>query len=284
MKSALFTRHVPKSVDEAASMLARFAAEDGKVLAGGQSLVPMMALRMARPTHLIDINEIVGLDKIGNANGWLAIGALVRHGAFHQPVMDGPLGQLLTAVVYSIGSYPIRMRGTMGGSLAHADPGSEWCLTAITLDAELVIRNQVEQRRIPSRSFFKGIMSTALREDELLVEIRFPILPADTTFGFFEFSRRARDLALAASLVTYRLHEGRIRDARLGIGGVEAIPRRIPAAEAALNGRRPCREAFRLAARAAAGGIVPVDDDQISAAYRRDLVETVVQKALEQSL
>ncbi|MDI4236496.1 FAD binding domain-containing protein [Bradyrhizobium sp. Arg237L] len=284
MKSASFTRHVPKTVGEAISMLARLAAEDGRVLAGGQSLVPMMALRMARPAHLIDINEVAGLDTIVNDNGRLAIGALVRHGAFHQPVTEGPLGRLLTVVADSIGNYPIRMRGTMCGSLAHADPGSEWCLTAATLDAELVVRNQDGERRIPSNLFFDGIMSTTLKEDELLVEIRFPILPMDTMFGFFEFSHRARDLALAASLVTYRLEEGRMRDARLGIGGAEPTPRRIAAAEVALNGRRPGSEAFRLAARTAAHAVEPMDDSQIGVEHRRDLVEAVVQRALEQSL
>jgi aerobic carbon-monoxide dehydrogenase medium subunit len=284
MKSAAFTRHVAKTVSEAISMLAEFADENGRVLAGGQSLVPMMALRVARPAHLVDINAVAGLDKIGNSNGWLAIGALVRHGAFHQPVVEGPLGRLLTAVAASIGSYPIRMRGTMCGSLAHADPGSEWSLTAATLDAELVARNQDGERWIPSTRFFAGIMSTALKDDELLVEMRFPILPMDTRFGFYEFNRRARDVALAASLVTYRLEKGRIRDARLGVGGAEPMPRRITAAEAALNDKRPGAEAFRLAALIAADAIEPMDDSQISVAYRRDLVEVVVQRALEQSL
>jgi carbon-monoxide dehydrogenase medium subunit len=265
-------------------MLATFADENGRVLAGGQSLLPMMALRMARPAHLIDINEVAGLDKIGHGDGWLAIGALVRHGAFHQPVMEGPLGQMLTAVVQSIGHYPIRMRGTMCGSLAHAEPGSEWGLTVATLDAELLARNQDGERRIPSNTFFDGIMSTALKVDELLVEVRFPILPMDTRFGFYEFNRRTKDVALAASLVTYRLEKGRIRDARLGIGGAEPTPRRITAAEAALNDKRPGPEAFRVAARTAADAINPMEDSQISLAYRRALVEVVVQRSLEQSL
>src|SRR6185437_5318901 len=135
MKPAPFVRHVPKTLDEALKILAEFAPQDGRVLAGGQSLVPIMAFRMARPAHLVDINEVAGLDKLKIENGQLAIGARVRHAAFHKSAVDGPLGKLLATVVRHIAHYPIRMRGTFCGSLAHADPASEWCLVAATLDA-----------------------------------------------------------------------------------------------------------------------------------------------------
>lgn len=126
MKPAPFTRHVPRTLDEAVKILSQVAAQDGRILAGGQSLVPIMAFRMARPAHLVDINEVAGLDKLKIENGKLVIGARVRHAAFHRPVTPGPLGALLSNVVRNIAHYPIRMRGTFCGSLAHADPASEW--------------------------------------------------------------------------------------------------------------------------------------------------------------
>ncbi|HMJ41914.1 MAG TPA: FAD binding domain-containing protein, partial [Pseudolabrys sp.] len=141
MKPAPFIRHVPKTLDEALKILAQVAPQDGRVLAGGQSLVPIMAFRLAKPAHLVDINEVEGLDKIANDGKTLRIGARVRHGAFHTSVVDNPLGALLTFVARHIAHYPIRMRGTFCGSLAHADPASEWCLTAATLDATMIAKS-----------------------------------------------------------------------------------------------------------------------------------------------
>ncbi|HEY1152327.1 MAG TPA: FAD binding domain-containing protein [Pseudolabrys sp.] len=284
MKPAPFVRHTPRTLDEALSILAEVAPQDGRVLAGGQSLVPIMAFRMARPAHLVDINEVAGLDKLAVENGKLIVGACVRHAAFHKPVEPGPLGALLASVVHNIAHYPIRMRGTMCGSLAHADPSSEWCLTAATLDAELVARRKGGERIIPANAFFEGLMSTALKEDELLAEVRYALLPAGTKFGFNEFSRRAGDFAMSASLATYRLTDGRITDARVGVGGAEPSPRRIPEAEAALNGQAPGDAAFRAAADAASAAIDPLEDIQTTGEYRRDLVRAVVRRALEASV
>ena len=219
MKPAPFVRHVPKTLDEALKILAEVAPQDGRILAGGQSLVPIMAFRLAKPAHLVDINEVAGLDKVTSNGKTLTIGARVRHSAFHKSVVDNPLGRLLSVVVGHIAHYPIRMRGTFCGSLAHADPASEWCLVAATLDASLVAKSTRGERVIAAKDFFAGIMSTALAEDELLAEARLPLLPKDTKFGFNEFNRRAGDFAMAASLVTYRLHGGTIANARVGVGG-----------------------------------------------------------------
>ena len=283
MKPAPFIRHTPKTLDEAVKTLAEVAPQDGRVLAGGQSLVPIMAFRLAKPAHLVDINEIAGLDKIGNDGKTLSIGACVRHGAFHKPVIDNPLGELLSSVARHIAHYPIRMRGTFCGSLAHADPASEWCLVVATLDATLLARSTRGERVIAAKQFFSGIMSTALAEDELLVEARLPLLANDAKFGFNEFSRRAGDFAMAASLVTYRLQNGKIADARIGLGGAEPSPRRIAEAEAVLNGQAPGDRAFRTAAEVAAKVIDPLEDHQTNAEYRRDLVRAVVRRALESS-
>src|SRR5215510_8944869 len=187
MKPAPFVHHVPKTLDEALKILAEVAPKDGRVLAGGQSLVPIMAFRLAKPAHLVDINGVAGLDIVTNDGKTLTIGARVRHAAFHKPVVDNPLGQLLSIVARHIAHYPIRMRGTFCGSLAHADPASEWCLVVATLDAALVAKNTRGERLIAARDFFAGIMSTALAEDELLAEVRLPLLSNDTKFGFNEF-------------------------------------------------------------------------------------------------
>ena len=281
MKPAAFIRHVPKTLDEAVNILAEVAPQDGRVLAGGQSLVPIMAFRLAKPTHLVDINEVAELDTIAHDGNTLTIGARVRHGAFHKPVVDGPLGALLAHVVRHIAHYPIRMRGTFCGSLAHADPASEWCLVAATLDATIIAASTRGERAIAANAFFSGIMSTALADDELLARVELPRLATGTRFGFNEFSRRAGDFAMSAALVTYRLDGGRIADAHVGVGGAEPHPRRIAEAEVALNGQAPGDVVFRAAADAAAEAVEAMEDHQTTAEYRRDLVRAVVRRALE---
>lgn len=283
MKPAPFIRHVPKTLDEAVKILAEVAPEDGRILAGGQSLVPIMAFRLAKPAHLVDINEVEGLDQITSDGKTLTIRARVRHGAFHKPVVDNPLGALLSYVARHIAHYPIRMRGTYCGSCSHADPSSEWCLTAATLDGVMVAKSVRGERLIPASEFFDSIMTTALKEDELLAEVRLPLLTSDTKFGFYEFSRRAGDFAMSASLVTYRLDGGTMSDVRVGVGGAEPHPRRIAEAEAELTGKTPGDAVFRAAAEAAATAVDAMEDHQTTAEYRRDLVRAVVRRALEHS-
>jgi len=261
-------------------MLGEYAAEDGRILAGGQSLVPTMAFRLAKPAHLIDINGIAALEKLNVENGSLSIGACVRHAAFHRPALAGPLGALLTTVVHHIAHYPIRLRGTFCGSLAHADPASEWCLVAATVGADITAISTRGTRTIAAADFFAGIMTTALAEDELLARVNLPVLSRDTRFGFCEFSRRAGDYAIAMTLATLRLEGGAIVDPRVGVGGAEAFPRRIPEAEAALAGRAPNEAVLRAAADAAAHAIDPLEDIQADAAYRRDLVRAMTRRAL----
>lgn len=283
MKPAPFTRHVPRTVDEVVSALAEYAPQDGRILAGGQSLVPIMAFRMARPAHLIDINEVEGLDRLAVDAGYLSIGARVRHGAFHKPVIDGPLGHLLAYVAKHIAHYPIRMRGTFCGSLAHADPSSEWCLVSATLGAQLMVKSIRGERIVPVEDFLEGIMTTTLQEDDFLAEARLPLLPDDARFGFYEFSRRAGDFAMSAALVTYRMADGKITDARVGIGGAEDHARRIAEAEHVLNGQPPSHALFVAAGEAAAQAVDPMEDIQTTAEYRRDLVRAVTRRALEHS-
>ncbi|MEE2761366.1 MAG: FAD binding domain-containing protein [Pseudomonadota bacterium] len=283
MKPAPFHYHAPVYVEEAVARLAEVAADGGLVLAGGQSLVPTMAFRLASPDHLVDINRIEGLDRLTVEEDMLCIGANVRHAAFHEPVVRGPLGVLLTQVVRHIAHYPIRQRGTFCGSLAQADPASEWCLVAQTLGAVLTTRSVRGSRDIHAREFTRGAMATALEADELLIETRIPLLRAGSRFGFSEFSRRAGDFALAMALAVYRLEEGVIADPHIGIGGVEDRPRRIEEAEQILAGSKPGPAVFKAAAEAAAKAIDPFSDATTSAEYRRCLVVTMIRRALGQT-
>ena len=281
MKPAPFCYHAPKTLTEAVEMLAEVAPQDGRVLAGGQSLVPIMAFRLAKPAHLVDINGVAGLDHLAVEGNQLCIGACVRHAAFHKPVVEGPLGRLLAYVVRHIAHHPIRTRGTFCGSVAHADPAAEWCLLVAALGGEMIAQNTSRIRTIAASDFFQGIMTTALQEDELLTQVRLPMPEPDTRFGFYEFNRRAGDFALGMALVAYRLRDGVISEARVALGGVEAQPRRIEDAERALLGQPAERATFTRAADAAAALVDPLEDAVTSADYRRDLARTVTRRALE---
>ena len=283
VKPAPFAYQRPATIEDAVRLLGELAPHEGRVLAGGQSLVPIMAFRLARPAYLIDINAVAGLDRLFVRDGVLRIGAQVRHAAFHRPVVDGPLGAMLAQVVRHVAHYPIRLRGTLCGSLAHADPAAEWGVVAATLDAELVAVGARGERRVAASDFFRGPMETALASDELLAEARLPVLPDDTRFGFAEFSRRAGDYALAMALAVLRIDGGVIAAPRIGLGGAEAAPRRIAAAEGLLRGEAPGEAVFRAAAEAAAAAIDPLEDPETDAQYRRELVEAMVFRALTQA-
>jgi aerobic carbon-monoxide dehydrogenase medium subunit len=284
MKAAPFDYHAARTVDEAVALLSEYADQDGRVIAGGQSFVPMMAFRLARPGHLIDINGVAELDRLAAEDGVLKIGAMVRHAALETMKTGGVLGRLLSKVAHSIAHKPIRNRGTFCGSIVNADPAAEWCLAAVTLDAEVVARSVRAVRVLPAVGFFMGAMMTELAADELVIECRIPLLADAARFGFDEVSRRVGDFAMAAALATYRLEDGRVVDPRIGIGGVEQCPRRISEAEAMIAGAHPDAGAFRAAAAAAADAVEPMDDGQTGLDYRRQLTRAVVERALERTL
>jgi aerobic carbon-monoxide dehydrogenase medium subunit len=283
MKPAPFAYHVPASVQEAIHILAYVGPREGRVLAGGQSLVPAMAFRLARPEHLIDINGLVELSHLAIEADVVRIGACVRHAAFHGNGVPGPTGRLLRDVVRYIGHYPIRVRGTFCGSVVNGDPASEWCCVTATLGGKITARSMQGTRTIAPSDFFVHVMRTDLREDELLTEVELPLLPAGTRCGFSEFSRRAGDFAIAMVLTTYRVEEGRIVEPRIGIGGVEAKPRRLKQAEEALDGLEATADAFQLCAEIAADTVHPLGDNNNTIAYRRRLVHTLTQRALERA-
>jgi carbon-monoxide dehydrogenase medium subunit len=283
MKPAAFLYQAPRSRAEALDAVAAHG-DDGKVLAGGQSLVPAMNFRLARPAVLIDITRVPDLSTIARDGTSLRIGALSRHARFERPVTDGPLGALLPEVARHIAHTPIRARGTFGGSLAHADPASEWCALAVALNATIVAESKAGVRTIAARDFFQSIFTTALKPDELLTEIRLPWLSADWRCGFAEYSRRAGDFALAMAVVALRLEQGVIREASIALGGVGATP--LPAVGAArlLLGATPSDALLAASGDAASREVDPQGDIHATPTYRRELVGAMTRRALRQAL
>jgi aerobic carbon-monoxide dehydrogenase medium subunit len=283
MKPAAFAYHRPTSVSETLALLDEHG-DDAKILAGGQSLVAAMNFRLARPSMLIDANHLRDLSTVTVDGDYLMIGALVRHAIFHKPVVEHPIGHLLSRVVRFIAHYPIRQRGTFGGSLCHADPASEWCLVATVLDAEMLIESQAGRRRVPAKEFFKGTFTTALKPNELLTHIRLPLGNPALKGGFNEFSRRAGDFALAMALVTLECDGSRIKAARLGLGGVADRPLRLSALEAKLVGQHAGEATFRAIAAEASALITPTSDIHGTAEYRKDLIKAVLSRALAEAV
>ena len=283
MKPVAFRYFAPGTVDEALDLLAAHG-EDGKILAGGQSLVPAMNFRLARPASLIDINRIAALDYVLADGSKLRIGALARHARFETSIANGALSVLLPRVARHVGHLPIRSRGTFCGSIAHADPASEWCLLAATLDAEFIIDGRRGRRRVQPDDFFVTALTTTLEPDELITEIRLPLLNEAWRTGFAEFSRRAGDYALAMCAVFLRFEDGRVVEARIGVGGATDRPLRITAAEAVLTGTDATPDVLREAENIAAETIDPLEDIHASAAFRRDLVRAMLRRALDQAL
>jgi aerobic carbon-monoxide dehydrogenase medium subunit len=282
MKPSSFDYHAPTDLNEAIILLSTL--DDAQILSGGQSLVPAMSFRLAAPKHLIDINNILELQQLRTVDGWLIVGAGVRHAAMAKPPVAGPLGVLLPQIVAHIAHYTIRTRGTVCGSLAHADPASEWCLMSVVLEAVMIARSAAGSRQIAAREYFHGLMTTDLRPNEILSEIRIPVPPADAKFGFYEFSRRAGDYAIGMALASWLPDHGVMTQVRIGIGGIEGSPRRITDAEMILEGQAPTVAAFAAAAEAVASGVEPLEDLQADDAYRRDIARVAVRRALEASM
>jgi carbon-monoxide dehydrogenase medium subunit len=242
-----------------------------------------MNFRLSRPAALVDINRIEGLDAIGFASGWLTIGALARHRAFERPVVEGPLGSLLVTAVHFVGHLPIRVRGTFAGSLAHADPASEWCVIARTVDAEIVASSGAGERTIAAADFFRTVFTTDLRSDELLTSVRLPVLDSSFRVGFAEFSRRAGDFALVIAVAVVKVKNGAITQASIGIGGAADKPLRMTHAENSLVGQEAVPEICEEAADLAAAEVDPLADIHGSSDYRRDLVRAMTKRALRQA-
>jgi CO/xanthine dehydrogenase FAD-binding subunit len=281
MKPARFDYYDPRSLDEALELLQKHQA-DGKVLAGGQSLMPLLNMRLARPKVIVDINRIGGLSSVQSWNGGISIGARVRQRALEQEKLVAERLPILREAAQHIGHPQIRSRGTICGSLAHADPAAELPALALALDAELVATSPKGARAIPSETFYASYFTTTLEAQEILTEARFPVPPKGMAWSFLEISRRHGDFALAGVVAGLAVDPGRdsITGARLVCFGVGPTPVRVKEAEQALLGQPPGEQTFRAAAEITSRGLDPDNDVHATAEYRRSVAGTLVRRAL----
>jgi len=280
VKPASFAYHRAGSVPEAVALLAELG-DEAKILAGGLSLVPMMNFRLARPSDLVDVTRIPGLSYLRADGDGLRIGALTTHRAIEtstDPAVLADFGVLPRAARW-IGHYPIRSRGTFGGSIAHADPASEWCLLAVLLGARVVLHGPGGQRTVPAAEFLHGYYTTGAAPDEMITEVCFP-RPAGRAV-LTEFAQRAGDFAIVAAAVLADIADGTVRSADVVVGGVGPLPVRI--GTAGLAGQPAGPQTWRAAGELAAAQVEPSSDNHGSAGYRKRLTATLVSRALAQA-
>lgn len=282
MKPARFAYARPRSLPEAIDLLARHQS-DAAILAGGQSLMPLLNLRMAQPAILIDINAIAGLGDITRQGDRIVIGSRARHSDVLRSVVLREANSLLLHAMPFVAHAAIRNRGTLGGSLALADPAAEMPACAVCLDAEIVALSCRGERTIPAADFFGGLYTTALASDEVIVRVSYPALDATWRVVFDEIARRRGDFAMAALALRVRVIDGRIDDCRIVFGGVEAYPRRMTKVEAALIGRDVTDDGARAAAAVVLDdALMPLEGGEYSPAYRRQLARVLLGRLLSQ--
>lgn len=283
MKPAPFEYCSPRSLDEAIALLA-LHGEDAKILAGGQTLVPMMNLRFAQPRRIVDINRLPNLDYIRSEGSEVAIGALVRHNSILESDDVRRLCPLLTEAYALVANPTVRNRGTLCGNLAHGDPASEMPAVMLALDATLIVRGEKGTRKVPAREFFIGLYTTAIRTGELLVEVRVPVIDLGTGYAIEEMAIRKGDFALAAAVATMTIESSRVVKASLAFCGVTDRAVRLPAIDAKLIGARPSRDLFAAVGAASATAIDIRADSEAELTYRRDLLRVLTARALSTAL
>lgn len=284
MKPPRFEYFDPRTVEDALALLKEHG-EDAKVLAGGQSLVPLLNFRLARPRYLVDLNRIPALAYIRPWDGGLAIGAMTRQRDVEMSPLVKERCPLLGEVIPFIGHFQIRNRGTVGGSIAHADPAAELPAVAAALGAELVVRRAEGERVMRPAEFFVTYLTTALQPGELLAEVRLPPTPPGTGHAFLEVSRRHGDFALVGAVALLTLdREGVCTRAVLAFTGVGPVPVQVEAAERVLVGARPDRKAFEEAARKVSSALTPDSDIHASAEYRKHVAGVLTERGLERAL
>ena len=282
MKPAAFEYHRVDTVEDALARLGELG-EDAKLLAGGQSIVPMMNFRIVRPPALVDISRVPDLDYIAPDGDGLRVGALTLHREIEHAddgLLDG-FG-VLKAAAPLVGHMPIRSRGTFGGSVAHGDPSAEWCMLTLLLDGEIVARSAEGERVIAASDFFMGFFTTALEPGDILTEVRFarPLRQA----AIEEFARRHGDFAIVAVAAGVESEDGTCRRTRVVVGGVDEVPLRVEAAEEILLGSDLGQEAIEEAAQVAAGEVEPASDIHGSAGYRKQLTAVLLRRALRKAM
>jgi carbon-monoxide dehydrogenase medium subunit len=280
MKLPPFEYACPSTLNEAVALLASHNGE-AKPLAGGQSLMPMMAFRIAQPSLLVDLRKLSALKEIKIGADGVRLGALVR---WRDILDDGRLDvahPLLKEAISNVAHYQIRNRGTVGGSLAHADPASEMPGIAQACEAEISVIGKAGSRTIAAKDFFQGALTTVLEPEEIITEVHLPAWPAARRWGFLEFARRRGDFAMAGVALYYDLDRGKAANAHVGVFGVGDRAHRLAKAEAALNGGAVDEAVAVAVGEAASAEVEPQDDIHASAAYRRALTGTLVERALK---
>src|ERR1700691_3865884 len=284
MKLPPFEYACPTSLSEAVALLASHDG-DAKPLAGGQSLVPMLAFRVASPALLVDLRKLSELRQVKIGQNGVTLGAMVRWRHILDDARLRAAHPLLVAAVEHVAHYQIRNRGTVGGSLAHADPAAELPGIAVTCDAKIAALGKAGERVIAAADFFRGPLMTALQPDEIITEIRLPPWPARRRFGFAEFARRRGDFALAGAAVFFDEDGGgKGRNAQVGAIGVADRPLRLGAVEQGLNGNAIDDATIAKAEAAASAGVDPADDIHASGAYRKILIGVMVERALRAAI
>jgi carbon-monoxide dehydrogenase medium subunit len=282
MKLPPFEYHVAESVEEATGLLAEWG-DEAKVLAGGQSLIPLLSFRLARPAYLIDVNPIAELQVIGDGAA-LELGATVRQREAERSPVVSTEAPLVAFALGLVGHAAVRNRGTVGGSLAHADPAAELPTVFTALGGEVVAQSTRGTRTIAAESFVRGFLTTALDADELLTRIRFPPWPASNGWAFHEFSRRSGDFAIVGVATVIGLGaDGKVQTATVVFSGVGGTPVRAVDAERMLVGETPSPELWASAAEQAAAGLDPPSDLHGSAAYRRQVARVLAQRSLHEA-
>ena len=282
MKPVAFDYHAPATVEGAIALLTRYGGE-AKLLAGGQSLMPLLNFRLSRPAALVDLNAIPSLDYIREENGEVRFGAMTRQRTIEFSPLVRQRLPLLTEATALVGHLPIRTRGTIGGSLAHADPSAEYPAVLAALDGTVVVRSPRGERALRPAELFQSYLTTSLGPDEILVEVRLPAMAAGAGFAFEEFSRRHGDFAIvgiAAMLVGDGQH---CATARLATAGAGPVPMRLRSAEEILERDGLSEAAVEAAARRAAELVEPDSDIHASAAYRRNLTRVLTGRALRRA-
>lgn len=282
MLPAPFEYSAPRSTDEALDLL-NDLGEDGKLLAGGQSLIPLLKLRFASPAHLIDVNRVQGLDFIEEREGVLRIGPLFRHKAAERSSLLAGKYHVVADAAPQVADPIVRNRGTVGGSLAHADPAGDWGSVMLALDAEFVLSSKSGSRTVKARDFFTGPFSTVLLPNEMLTEIRVPAAPGRTGGAYLKLERKVGDFATAAVAVHLQMDDGKVRSAGIGLTAVGPQNIKAEKAEAALAGRTLDDEAIKEAGALAAEAAEPKADHRGSEAYKRNVIRVFTERGLRRA-